>query len=261
MYMKENINDLASILAVSILADGEVGEQETKLIEDLEHDTELHGLAAAIKQVVSMANVFSDEQLTDLLFDSASKFKADDKPKVFEAAVSTILADGIISEDEIANILTIAEALEIPTEKAVARLLFQVQEKEGELLVDVEDILEDFIVVGGKTRYTSWNSFEKMLLESNYPTNLVELLKEVQIWAENTFKDNVIINYTPNFMTFACTNPISRSKTFCFVRMKLNCIRFEFMGNINDAKTSLEFSQDIKNGITTYFNQLSITKV
>jgi hypothetical protein len=63
--MKENINDLASILAVSILADGEVGDQETKLIDDLEHDTELPGLASAIKQVVSMAHLFSDDQLTE----------------------------------------------------------------------------------------------------------------------------------------------------------------------------------------------------
>jgi hypothetical protein len=259
--MKENITDLASILAVSILADGEVGDQETKLIEDLEHDTELPGLAAAIKQVVSMAHLFSDDQLTDLLFNSASKFKAEDKPKVFEAAISTILADGVISEDEIANILTVAEALEIPTEKAVARLLFQVQEKEGECVVDVEDILEDFFIVGGKTRYTSWNSFEKMLLEANFPTNLIEVLKSVQNWTENTFQENATINYTPNFMTLACANPASRSKTFCFVRMKPNCIRFEYMGNVSDVTSVGDFSQTVKNGITEYFNQLSKNKI
>jgi hypothetical protein len=208
-----------------------------------------------------MAHLFSDDQLTDLLFSSASKFSSEDKPKVFEAALSTVLADGVISEDEIVNVLTIAEALEIPTEKAVARLLFQVQEKEGELVVDVEDILEDFIIVGGKTRYTSWNSFEKMLEESNYPNNLIEVLKSAQNWTENSFKENATINYTPNFMTLACTNPVSRSKTFCFVRMKPTCIRFEYMGNVSDVTSVGDFSQNIKNGITEYFNQLSKNKI
>ncbi|MFN5912363.1 MAG: hypothetical protein ACK45H_13565, partial [Bacteroidota bacterium] len=159
-----------------LLSDGEVGEQETQLLADLEHDAELPGLAAAIRQVVSMAHLFSDDQLTDLLFESASKFSAEDKPKVFEAAISTILSDGVITEDEIGNILTLAEALDIPVEKAIARLLFQVQEKEGELVVDVEDTLEDFIIVGGRTRYTSWNAFERMLEEKNYPSNLIEVL-------------------------------------------------------------------------------------
>jgi hypothetical protein len=259
--MKENINDLASILAVSILADGEIDNQETKLIEDLEHDTELPGLAAAIQQVVSMAHLFSDDQLTELLFKSASKFKAEDKPKVFEAAISTILADGVITEDEISNVLTIAEALEIPVEKAIARLLFQVQEKEGDLVVDVEDLLVDFIIVGGKTRYTSWSSFEKMLVDANYPSNLIEILEAVQNWSESTFQDNVTFNYTPHFMTLACTNPVSRSKTFCFVRMKPNCIRFEYMGTVEDVKSVADLSGNIKNGITEYFNQLSINKI
>ncbi|MFN5317921.1 MAG: hypothetical protein ACK5CY_03675 [Bacteroidia bacterium] len=259
--MKDNLTDLASILAVSMLSDGEVGNEEMLLIDDLEHDTELPGLGAAIKQIVSMAHLFSDEQLTELLFSSASKFKSEDKPKVFEAAISTLLADGIITEDEISNILTIAEALEIPAEKAVARLLFQVQEKEGDLVVDVEETLEDYIVVGGKTRYTSWNSFQNMLVENNYPSELIDVLKQTREWTESTFGDKAIINYTPNFMTLACTHPISRAKTFCFARLKPNFIRFEYTGNVDDIKNYSDFSNKVQVGLIDYFNQLSEVKI
>ena len=259
--MKENINDLATILSVSLLADGEVGEQENKLLEDLEHDTELPGLASSIRQVVSMANLFSDEQLTDLLYTSAAKFSPEDKPKVFEAAICTILSDGVITLDEIGNVLTLAEALEIPVEKAVARLLYQVQEKEGDLVVDVEQDLEDFIIVGGKTRFTSWNSFEKMLVDSNYSSKLISILEKAHSWAENSFQDNLLVNFTPNFLTLACTNPVSRSKTFCFIRMKPNCIRFEFAGKTKDVTDVNEFSDEIKLGIMEYFNHLSINKL
>ncbi len=259
--MKENINELANILAVSILADGAFDEDENQLLDALENDSELPGLASSIKQVISMAHLFSDDQLTDLLYSSAEKFSAEDKPKVFEAAVSTVLSDGVITEAEIGNILTLAEALDVPIEKAVARLLFQVQEKEGDLLVDVEAELEDFIIVGGRTRFTSWSSFEKMLDEKKYPSELIEALKSVNDWTEQTFGANATINYTPNFMTLACTNPVSRAKTFCFVRMKNDFIRFEYAGNADDIKFSNEFLSSIKNGITEYFNQLSSVKI
>ncbi len=259
--MKENINELANILAVSILADGEFDQEENQLLDALENDTELPGLASSIKQVISMAHVFSDDEMTDLLYSSASKFSAEDKPKVFEAAISAILADGVITESEIGNVLTLAEALDVPVEKAIARLLFQVQEMEGELLVDVEAELEDYIIVGGRTRYTSWASFEKMLGEKSYPTHLIEALRTVNDWADETFGAHVLINYTPNFMTLACTNPVSRAKTFCFVRMKNDFIRFEYAGNVDDIKYSNEFLSSIKSGITEYFNLLSSVKI
>ncbi len=259
--MKENINELANILAVSILADGEFDQEENQLLDALENDTELPGLASSIKQVISMAHVFSDDEMTDLLYSSASKFSAEDKPKVFEAAISAILADGVITESEIGNVLTLAEALDVPVEKAIARLLFQVQEMEGELLVDVEAELEDYIIVGGRTRYTSWASFEKMLGEKSYPTHLIEALRAVNDWADETFGAHVLINYTPNFMTLACTNPVSRAKTFCFVRMKNDFIRFEYAGNVDDIKYSNEFLSSIKSGITEYFNLLSSVKI
>jgi hypothetical protein len=259
--MKENINELANILAISILADGAFEEQESDLLDSLENDTELPGLASSIRDVISMAHVFSDDEMTDMLYSSAAKFSAEDKPKVFEAAISTVLADGVITESEIGNILTLAEALEVPVEKAIARLLFQVQEMEGELLVDVEADLEDYIIVGGRTRFTSWGSFEKMLNEKSYSTHLIDALRSVNDWTEETFGLNAQINYTPNFMTLACTNPVSRSKTFCFVRMKSDFIRFEYMGNVDDIKYSSEFLPSIKEGITEYFNQLSSVKI
>jgi hypothetical protein len=259
--MKEQINELANILAISILADGAFENQENDLLDALENDTELPGLASSIKDVISMAHVFSDDEMTDILYSSAAKFSTEDKPKVFEAAISTVLADGVITESEIGNILTLAEALEVPVEKAIARLLFQVQEKEGELLVDVEADLEDYIIVGGRTRFTSWESFEKMLTEKSYTSDLIEALRTVNDWAEETFGYNAQINYTPNFMTLACRNPISRSKTFCFVRMKNDFIRFEYAGNVDDIKFSTEFLPSIKKGITEYFNLLSSFKI
>ena len=135
--MKEQINSIANILAIAMLADGEPDEQELSILDDIESDIEIPGLAISIKQVMSTATVLNDDQLTDLLHKNAEALDETAKPLVFEAAITLTLADGVITEDEISNILTLAEALDIPAEKAVARLLFQVQEMEGELVVDV----------------------------------------------------------------------------------------------------------------------------
>lgn len=259
--MKDKLNEFASVIAVMVLADGEFGAQEESLLSELEQDTELPGLAASVKQVISMADMFSDDQLTDVLYKNAQKFDDDEKPKVFEAAIAALMADGIIAQDEISNMLTLAEALDIPVEKAVARLLFQVQESESDLIVDVEDDLEDFILVGGKTRYTSWNAFSKMLGEKNYPAHLINVLEGIKDWTEGTFGSKAEVSYTPNFMTLVCTNPVSRSRTFCFVRMRKNDIRFDYQGNTHDISSNSEFSDEIKSGITSYFNQISADKI
>lgn len=259
--MINKLNDFAAVLAVMILADGEFDPKEDSLLADLEQDAEMPGLSNAIKGVISNSSTFSDDQLTDLLYTSAKNFDEEEKPKVFEAAITTLLADGIITEDEISNMLALAEALEIPTEKAVARMLFQVQESEGDIVVDVESDLEEFILVGGKTRYTGWNAFAKMLAGNNYPQNLIDTLEVVKSWTEATFGAKAVVNYTPHFMTLASTNPSSRSKTFCFVRMRKNDIRLEYQGNVKDITAPVQFVDDFKNGIIIFYNLLSKDKL
>jgi len=259
--MKEQINSIANILAIAMLADGEPDEQELSILDDIESDIEIPGLAISIKQVISTAAVLNDDQLTDLLHKNAESLDADAKPLVFEAAVTLTLADGVITEDEISNILTLAEALDIPAEKAVARLLFQVQEMEGELLVDVEDDLQDFIVVGGKTRFTSWDAYAKMLNEKKYPANLIDTLKTVNDYANPKYGSKAIVNYTPNFLTLSCTEPLSRSKTFCFVRLLKDTLKFEYNGKATFASTAAEFNETLKKEIEDYFNQLSKDKL
>ena len=72
--MKDKINDFASVIAVMILADGEFDPKETELLYDLEHDTELAGFANEVKKVINDSQNFNDDQLTDLLYNSAQKF-------------------------------------------------------------------------------------------------------------------------------------------------------------------------------------------
>ena len=259
--MKEYINEIGAIIAVAMLSDGEAGEAEKQLMKELEEDSEIPGLAASISQAVSMASLLNDDQLTDMLHQNAEKIPDEHKPRVFEAAIATTLADGVISEDEISNILTLAEALDIPMEKAVARMLFEVQEMEGELVVDVEEDLEDFIVVGGKTRYTSIDAFKRMMEDNKYPANVIATMQDVYDWANTRFGDKIVINFTPRFLTVATKTPISRTRTCLFVRLRNDQVRFEYNGNLLEMKDSSGFSDSMKNAIVEFFNAISSVKI
>jgi len=256
-----NTEAIKHLLAVAILADGEPGQEEIALLADIENDMELPGLAKAVGELLPTMVGMDDDQLTATIRTHGSAIDGADRPMVFEAIVSVMLADAVLHEEEIGNILAMAEALEIPDEKAVARLLFQVQEMEGELLVDVEDQLEEFIVVGGRTRYTSWDAWVRALQASNYPADLIERLRELHDHAKDKYKDQLVVNFTPNFMTLGCVKPASRSRTFCFARLKRDAIQLEFAGKVAKLAVPNDLTQGVQDDMLNYFNTISAVKV
>ena len=256
-----NTNALSNLLAGTILAGGEFGEEEDVLLADIEADMELPGLAASVNARIAAIGGYDDQQIAESFNRSAEEIDEEDRPHVFEALISVTLADGVISEDEIANIITIAEALEIPVEKAVARLLFQVQESNGEVVVDVEEELNEFIVVGGRTRYTGWDAFVRMLQsDKGYSDAFVATLQNIKDLAEKTFGDQLVLNYTPNFLTLACKESVGRSKTFCYVWLKKNYLRVEFDGNKFDITAPEQYTAAIHEGVRAFFNNVSKVK-
>ncbi|MFN6176401.1 MAG: hypothetical protein ACK46G_02565 [Flavobacteriales bacterium] len=256
-----NLEPIKHLLAVAILADGQPGKEELSLLADIESDMELPGLAKAVTDVLPSLEAMDDDQLTATVRTHGGAIDADDKPLVFEAIVSVMLSDGVLYEEEIANILAMAEALEIPDEKAVARLLFQVQEMEGELIVDVEDQLEEFIVQGGRTRYTSWDAWVRALNTASYPAALIERLRELHDHAKDMYKHQLVVNFTPNFMTLGCAKPASRSRTFCYARLKKDVIQLEFAGKVAKLAAPSDLTQGVKDDLLNYFNTISAVKV
>lgn len=123
------------------------------------------------------------------------------------------------------------------------------------------DTKQSVIKVGNRTRYTGWKAFLEMLSDKNYPANLIDALEVIKQWTETLFGTKAIVNYTPNFMTLGCTNPASRSRTFCYVRMRKKELRFNYNGFEKDIQSGSEFTDEIKNGIVDYFNQISIDKI
>ena len=111
-----------------------------------------------------------------------------------------------------------------------------------------------------KLRFEGWDEFEKMLQESVGMQPFISTFKEIHDYFENLFKELIIFNYTPNFLTIACKYPNSRSKTVVFIRIKKDSVQFEFEGKIVPIQTIENFNNEIKEAILKRFNELSEKK-
>jgi len=111
-----------------------------------------------------------------------------------------------------------------------------------------------------KLRYEGWKEFENMLQENAGMKPFISTFKEIHDYFENLFKELIIFNYTPNFLTIACKYPNSRTKTVVFIRIKKNSVQFEFEGKIVPIQMIEDFNNEIKEAILKRFNELSEKK-
>ena len=119
------------------------------------------------------------------------------------------------------------------------------------------DPIPKSISKGDKIRFEGFAALGEILKRNKFSDEYISTLKTIHDTIEKLFSDLIQINYTPNFITFACKFPKGRSKTFLFVRFKKNGVQLEFSAQTIPIKTSLEFTNDITEKLKLAFNNLS----
>ncbi len=120
---------------------------------------------------------------------------------------------------------------------------------------------------GGKVRYEGWDGFNKVMQEAikkgslNWTPTITEALKHIHDDLDVTLKDLIQINYTPNFVTFACKHPAARSKTFLYIRLKKINLLLEFVGGPAVINQQSDYTAELKSKLLEAFNNLSTTKI
>ncbi|MDI1315759.1 P-loop NTPase fold protein [Flavobacterium sp.] len=114
---------------------------------------------------------------------------------------------------------------------------------------------------GEKVRFEGWQGFEQILKDNNNIKAFIPELKSIHDYFESEYKDLVQFNYTPNFLTIACKNPKSRSRTFVFIRLKKDSVLFEYSGKSEKISSLLDFSSIVKDELKNRFNELSIKQL
>ncbi len=137
--MKTDIKTIASLVSSIVWCDGEYSEVERETTDEIIEALELP--ADEFKKLIEEANAstekMNDELIAKYLEQTASQVDEEDVPIVFEALMQMALCDGVLTGDEVDNLLSIADALGMDQATAVLLLCDMVKE-EPELEISFE---------------------------------------------------------------------------------------------------------------------------
>ena len=122
--MKTNLKNLATILATTIWADGEYDEAEKISVEEIAEAFELdvNELLAAVNAEVEAISAMDEDKVNEVLLQNAAEVDEEEADLVLQAVLQVATVDGVLCEEEVDNILSIASALGINESRAVLML-------------------------------------------------------------------------------------------------------------------------------------------
>ena len=122
--MKTNLKNLATILATTIWADGEYDEAEKISVEEIAEAFELdvNELLAAVNAEVEAISAMDEDKVNEVLLQNAAEVDEEEADLVLQAVLQVATVDGVLCEEEVDNILSIASALGINEARAVLML-------------------------------------------------------------------------------------------------------------------------------------------
>lgn len=129
--MKTNIKNLSTILATTIWADGEYDEAEKISVEEIAEAFELdvNELLAAVNAEVEAISALDEEKVNEVLLQKAAEVDEEEAELVLQAVLQIATVDGVLCEEEVDNILSIASALGVNEARAVLMLADLVKEE------------------------------------------------------------------------------------------------------------------------------------
>ncbi len=136
--MNTNIKHLAAFAATAIWADGEYDEAENIVLEEIADALELNEaeLKAEVEAALKEIENKSEEEINDYLQAHSAEIDDDEAELIYLATLQIVLVDGVLSADEVNNLLSVASVLGMDDDRAVLLLVDMVKE-ESELVVEL----------------------------------------------------------------------------------------------------------------------------
>ncbi|MBO7054237.1 MAG: TerB family tellurite resistance protein [Bacteroidales bacterium] len=129
--MKTSIDNIATFLAATIMADGNYDEAEKIALGEIAEAFELKedALINAVDTEIAVQEKLSDKSLKEHLCVASTSVEGDENMYIFEAVLEIILVDGILTADEVDIMFYIADLLAISQSDAVLMLADMVKEE------------------------------------------------------------------------------------------------------------------------------------
>ena len=122
--MNTDIKHIAALVATSIWADGEYDAAEKIVVEEIADAFELNAeeLAAAVEAELAVIEPMDEEAVEAYILEHSAEVDDDEAEMLLQAVLQVVIVDGVIGEEEIENVLSIASALGINESRAVLML-------------------------------------------------------------------------------------------------------------------------------------------
>ena len=136
--MNTDIKHIAALVATAIWADGEYDAAEKIVVEEIADAFELNAaeFAAAVEAELAVVEPMNEEEVNAYILEHSAEVDDEEAEMLLLAVLQVVIVDGILGEEEVENILSIASALGINDSRAVLMLADLVKD-EPELQVEL----------------------------------------------------------------------------------------------------------------------------
>lgn len=123
--MKSDIKNVAAFLAVAIWADGIYASEEKKILADIAEalDVDVAELTENVEISLNELEGKDEEAVQAYLIDNASALEEEDTKVLMQCAIEIVLADNVITQDEVQVLFGIADATGAEEHSDVALML------------------------------------------------------------------------------------------------------------------------------------------
>lgn len=138
MSMNTEIKHIAALVATAIWADGEYDAAEKIVVAEIADALELNadGFVAAVEAELAVVESMNEEEVNSYILEHSAEVDDEEAEMLLQAVLQVVIVDGVLGEEEVDNILSIASALGVDDARAVLMLADLVKE-EPELQVEL----------------------------------------------------------------------------------------------------------------------------
>ena len=136
--MNTEIKHIAALVATAIWADGEYDAAEKVVVAVIADAIELGAdeFAAAVEAELAVVEPMNEDEVNAYILEHSAEVDDEEAEMLLQAVLQVVIVDGILGEEEVDNVLSIASALGIDDARAVLMLADLVKE-EPELQIEL----------------------------------------------------------------------------------------------------------------------------
>ena len=136
--MNTEIKHIAALVATAIWADGEYDAAEKIVVAEIADAFKLGAeeFAAAVEAELAAVEPMNEEEVYAYILEHSAEVDDEEAEMLLQAVLQVVIVDGVLGEEEVDNVLSIASALDIDDARAVLMLADLVKE-EPELQIEL----------------------------------------------------------------------------------------------------------------------------